>query len=188
MNASTPQAGSDLAVALVNPKYPHNVGAAVRAASCFAVPQVWFSGTRVSLTGGRKGNRLPREERMKGYRAVQLCQGDYFFDAFGPQVTPVAVDLVPGTEPLTTFEHPERALYVFGPEDGSLGSVTLRQCHRFVHIPMRHCANLASAIYMVLWDRHSKRILAGLEEPLQLNEARGRWEEPDVMADSVGVA
>ena len=34
------------AIALVNPKYPHNVGAAVRAASCFGIQQVWFSGNR----------------------------------------------------------------------------------------------------------------------------------------------
>ena len=32
------------AVALVDPKFPHNVGAAVRAASCYGVRQVWFSG------------------------------------------------------------------------------------------------------------------------------------------------
>lgn len=179
--------GADLAVALVTPKYPHNVGAAVRAASCFGVPQVWFSGDRISLTGG-KGNRLPREERMKGYGKVEICQGDYFYDAFPRYVTPVAVDLVPGTEPLHTFEHPANALYVFGPEDGSLGSVHLRNCHRFVHIPMAHCANLASAVYMVLMHRHFQRIERGLEAPLGLDEARGRWEEPDVMAGAVGVS
>ena len=39
------------AVALVDPKFPHNVGAAVRAASCYGVRQVWFSGDRVRLDG-----------------------------------------------------------------------------------------------------------------------------------------
>jgi hypothetical protein len=33
-------------------------------------------------------------------------------------VTPVAVELRPDAESLVTFEHPEEALYVFGPEDG----------------------------------------------------------------------
>jgi hypothetical protein len=55
------------AVALVDPKFPHNVGAAVRAASCYGVRQVWFSGDRVRLDGARR-QRLPREERMRGYK------------------------------------------------------------------------------------------------------------------------
>lgn len=173
--------GADLAVALVNPRYPHNVGAAVRAASCFNVPQVWFTGDRVRTEGDGKRYRLPREERMKGYGKVEICHGDYFFDAFPPGVTPVAVDLVPNTESLITFEHPENALYVFGPEDGSLSSVELRHCHRFVSIPMAHCANLASAVYMVLYDRHSKRVRSGAELPIALDEIRGGWEEPDTM-------
>ena len=54
------------AVALVDPKFPHNVGAAVRAASCYGVRQVWFSGDRVQLDGAKR-QRLPREERMRGY-------------------------------------------------------------------------------------------------------------------------
>ena len=45
------------AIGLVNPKFPHNVGAAVRAASCFGIRQVWFSGDRVSLSPA-KGERL----------------------------------------------------------------------------------------------------------------------------------
>jgi tRNA C32,U32 (ribose-2'-O)-methylase TrmJ len=45
--------GANLAVALIRPKYPHNVGAATPAASCYGVPQVWFTGKRVSLTGGK---------------------------------------------------------------------------------------------------------------------------------------
>jgi len=179
--------GADLAVALVRPKYPHNVGAAVRAASCFDIPQVWFTGDRVRTEGDGKRYRLPREERMKGYGKVDICHGEYFFDAFGKHVTPIAIDLVPGTESLTTFEHPENALYVFGPEDGSLSSVELRHCHRFVHIPMAHCANLSSAVYMVLWDRHSKRVRAGLEEEIGLDEFRGGWEEPDHMSLEVGL-
>ena len=39
---------------LVDPKFPHNVGAAVRAASCYGVGQVWFTGDRVQLIGERR--------------------------------------------------------------------------------------------------------------------------------------
>jgi len=181
-------AGVAPAVALFNPKFPHNVGAAVRAASCFGLKQVWFTGNRVATEGSKKRTRLPREERMKGYGEVDICHGDYFFDAFDSGVVPVAIDLVPGTESLFDFEHPYRALYVFGPEDGSLNSSVLRHCHRFVRIPMKHCANLSSAVYMVLMHRHMQRVAMGLEDPLDLAESRGRWLEPDSMMSEVGVA
>lgn len=48
------------AVLLCDPKFSRNVGGALRAASCFGISQVWFSGNRVSLTRGKGANRLPR--------------------------------------------------------------------------------------------------------------------------------
>lgn len=157
------------AVALIRPKFPHNVGSTLRACSCFGATQLWFTGDRVPLEP-HEGYRLPREERMKGYKDVQIINDDRFFDRYNGDVTPVAVELNKSSELLTTFEHPENALYVFGPEDGSLGSVTLRHCHRFLAIPAAHCLNLAAAVNVVLYDRRMKRQLAGLEEILPVTE------------------
>jgi tRNA(Leu) C34 or U34 (ribose-2'-O)-methylase TrmL len=151
------------AVALINPKHPRNVGAVVRAASCYQIKQVWFSGHRVALEP-HPGYRLPREERMRGYKDVALRNSDRIFDQFTPDVVPVAVELVPGSESLIWFEHPDNALYVFGPEDGSLNRSVLGQCHRFVQIPTQHCTNLGAAVYTVLYDRHAKRVRAGLDQ------------------------
>jgi len=142
-------------VVLWNPKYPHNVGAAVRAASCFGVESILFTGSRVSLDH-KKGYRLPREERMKGYKDVILLNDDYPFNRFENDVIPVAVELRENAEPLPTFIHPEKAVYVFGPEDGSLPQITLKHCYRFIVIPSRHCVNLAAAVYLVLYDRIAK--------------------------------
>lgn len=169
--------GRTPAVALIDPKYPHNVGAALRACSCWGVPQLWWTGCRVTLDVPR-GKRLPREERMKGYRAVQMIHDDRVFDRFEPgRVTPVAVELRPAAESLVSFEHPEDALYVFGPEDGSLPKSVRLLCHRFVVIPTHHCLNLAAAVNVVLYDRRLKRHLAGLEPlgPMRelLHEHRG---------------
>ena len=66
---------------------------------------------------------------------------------------------------LVTFEHPEDALYVFGPEDGGLPRPVRLLCHRFVFLPTHHCLNLAAAVNVVLYDRRLKRQLAG-REPL----------------------
>lgn len=180
--------GISPAIALVNPKFPHNVGATVRAASCFGVGQVWFSGKRVSLDP--KGpDRLPREERMKGYNEVDLINGDYFFDAFPKDTVPVAIEVRQNSELLPTFVHPENALYVFGPEDGSIPSSYLRHCHRFVIVPTRHCVNLSAAVYMVLYDRMVKRQALGLEDiaPADkvLAESRGFFDGDRVNLDGL---
>jgi len=149
------------AIVMCNPKYPHNVGTAVRAASCFDSPLIIFTGDRVSLEpSGIKGYRLPREERMRGYKDVTLLNDKYPFNRFDENVTPVAVELRPNAEQLPYFEHPENALYVFGPEDGSIPQIMLSHCHRFLVIPSKHCVNLAAAIYLVLYDRKAKLMAA----------------------------
>ena len=174
---SKPTKGRPPAVALIDPKYPHNVGAALRACSCWGIGQLWWTGRRVTLDVPR-GQRLPREERMKGYRSVEMVRDDRVFDRFEPgSVTPVAVELRPAAESLVTFEHPEDALYVFGPEDGSLPKSVRLLCHRFVVIPTHHCLNLAAAVNVVLYDRRLERQLSG-REPMapvreMLHEHRG---------------
>lgn len=157
--------GEAPAVALWHPKYPHNVGAALRACSCFGVKQLWWSGDRVTLDVA-KGGRLPREERMKGYRDVEMVRDDRIFDAFPDGVTPVAVELRPDAEVLFDFEHPERPLWVFGPEDGSLPRLVHAHCHRRLVIPTAHCLNLATAVTTVLYDWRLKRHRLGLDAPL----------------------
>lgn len=170
-NPKAGEYGHPPAILMVNPKYPHNVGAAVRAASCYGVGQVWYTGNRVPIDvpkdigNGRNHEsktkwRLPREERMRGYADVTLFQNDRPFDQFAKAI-PVAIEMRPNAEPLTTFEHPENAVYVFGPEDGSIDQVYLRLCHKFVIIPTKHCLNLSAAINVVLWDRYLKRSANG---------------------------
>jgi len=149
------------AIIMYNPKYPHNVGAAVRACSCFDSNLIVFSGDRVSLEpSGKKGYRLPREERMKGYKHVKLINDEYPFNRFSKDVIPVAVEVRENAEILPHFIHPKNAVYVFGPEDGSIPQIYLKHCQRFLVIPNPFCLNLAAAINVVLYDRMAK-ILRG---------------------------
>jgi tRNA(Leu) C34 or U34 (ribose-2'-O)-methylase TrmL len=166
------------AVILIDPKYPHNVGAVLRACSCFGLKQLWWTGSRVTIDPV-KGERLPREERMKGYKEVALCPCDYPLDQFNESLraVPVAVEVRENSEPLTTFEHPDNAIYLFGPEDGSIPKPWLHRCHRFVHIPANHCLNLSTAAAVILAHRRMSRQLVGKEPILplhqQLQEPRG---------------
>ncbi|MGO8672954.1 MAG: TrmH family RNA methyltransferase [Capsulimonadaceae bacterium] len=152
---------TDLAIALIDPKYPHNVGGAIRAASCYGASHLFYTGQRmhdqvIALP------RLPREERMKGYRDVDWRREDNALDLIGRDVTPVAVEYRHNAESLFDFVHPRKALYIFGPEDGNVPGAVLARCHRFVVVPTAHCMNLSAAVNVVLYDRAAKAHRGGL--------------------------
>lgn len=143
-------------VALINPKFPHNVGAAIRAMSCFS------DGGRLMFTGDRVKpetmKRIPREERMKDYANIQWSKVEKPTLEV-PDSIPIGVELVPGAQRLETFQHPKNALYIFGPEDGSIPGGVRSACHQFVVIGSRHCLNLAAAVYLLLYDKAYKDFL-----------------------------
>jgi tRNA(Leu) C34 or U34 (ribose-2'-O)-methylase TrmL len=153
------------AVLLEDPKYPHNVGIAFRACALLGVAQLWYTGTR-GESAWRELRRLPREERMPRYtaRTELIAAPGRWTGEFPPGTVPVAVEVSPTAEDLTWFEHPQDAVYVFGPEDGSLSKGTRSACHRFVTLPSDGPLNLAVAVGAVLMDRRVKAIAAGREE------------------------
>lgn len=164
------------AVVLYDPKYPHNVGEVLRACSCFDITQLWITGTRMAKKVW-EGKRIPREERLRGFREVEMLLDDEPLKFFPKGVVPVAVELLKGAENMYAFEHPENAVYIFGPEDGTLPQGIRRHCHRRLFIPTRHCVNLNAAVHLVLNDRKYKQYLAG-QVPLEtigdsLREQRG---------------
>ena len=163
-----PVPGQFPAIVMCDPRDPFNVGAAVRAASCFGVQQVWVTGQRCAKRVW-DAKRIPREERMKGFSDVDILLTDSPFDYFKGAV-PVAVELLPNSENLLAFEHPENAIYVFGPEDGSVTSSYRGLCHRRVFIPTKHCTNLGAAIYVTLYDRLLKSYRQGNTESLPIGE------------------
>jgi tRNA(Leu) C34 or U34 (ribose-2'-O)-methylase TrmL len=167
-------------VILVDPKYPHNVAATIRACSCFGIKSLFWTGARVDP---RQYERLPREERMKGYQDVAWVHTDRPFDYlesdrknwhrrnFKVKAHPVCVEIHPDSIALPDFIHPPNAVYVFGPEDGGVPQVIRRHCWSFVHIPSRHCLNLAAAVNVVLYDRSIK-----LHPPMNVADYEARGE------------
>jgi tRNA(Leu) C34 or U34 (ribose-2'-O)-methylase TrmL len=155
-------------ILLIDPKRDYNVGAVVRAAAVFGAESVRWTGDRV-LQAGDGGlpskYRLPREERLKEYQRVRMQRfasnepaRDWLAEEARRGCVPVAIEVRQAAEPLSAFEHPRDALYVFGPEDGTLGRAWLELCHRFVVIPsaIRSPLNLAAAANVVLYDRFAK--------------------------------
>ena len=71
---------------------------------------------------------------------------------------PVAVDLIEGATHLPLYKHPERAFYIFGAEDATLGKSVTDWCRDTIYINTEYCMNLAATVNVVLYDRYSKII------------------------------
>ena len=70
--------------------------------------------------------------------------------------TPVAVEITDNAMDLTTFVHPERACYIFGPENGSVSPEILKNCPYTVRIPTTMSLNLGMTVNIVMYDRLAK--------------------------------
>ena len=136
------------AIALDNPKNPLNVGAACRAVSCYDASLI--------VLGGQRFRKWPTDTR-KTWRHTPLLEVGDVFDAIPYDCVPVAVDLVAGAIALPQYVHPDRAFYVFGAEDATLGDRILSRCRDRIFVPTRGCMNLAAAVNVVLYDRAAKR-------------------------------
>jgi tRNA(Leu) C34 or U34 (ribose-2'-O)-methylase TrmL len=134
------------AVGLFNPKLTLNVGSALRSAGCFGVALVAIQ--------GRRAVRAPTDTG-KAWRHMPVQLVDGLREAIPYDCTPVAIEVTKDARSLSTFTHPERAFYVFGPEDGSLPPSVLAWCKHVVRIPAG-CLNLGVAVAVTLYDREAK--------------------------------
>jgi tRNA(Leu) C34 or U34 (ribose-2'-O)-methylase TrmL len=135
------------ALGLFNPKNSINVGHVLRAAGAFGAAMVAATGERF------RGFPTDTEAAR---RFLPLLFVDDLRTVIPHDCVPVAIELVEGAKPLTTFPHPPRAFYIFGPEDGSLGRAVTDWCRDTVYIPAG-CLNLAACVNVVLYDRLVKR-------------------------------
>ena len=135
------------AIGLDNPKSSPNIGSALRACGCYESAFLAISGQRYKISC---------TDTMKQYRHMPLFQVEDLHDIVPYDCVPVAVDLIEGATPLQEYEHPERAFYIFGAEDATLGERTLSWCRDVVYIPTNRCMNLAATVNVILYDRLSK--------------------------------
>lgn len=137
------------AIGLVCPKTPANVGSALRAAHVYGAGLVVIEKPRCQIRSAT--------DTMNAYRHIPVQRVEDLHAVIPFDCVPVAVDLVEGAEPLPDFKHPQRAFYVFGPEDGTLGKKHLDWCKHRIMIPTHGCMNLAATVNVVLYDRMAKQ-------------------------------
>lgn len=138
------------AIGLFRPKHAENVGSALRAAHVYGSAMVSVEGAR-----GKALRHVTNTTATE--RKIPVFTPENLLDVRPSGCQIVVVDLIDGATPLPEFEHPERAMYVFGPEDGTLGRRHTDFAQHVVYVPGASCMNLAATVNVILYDRMVKR-------------------------------
>lgn len=148
-------------IALTNPKTPTNVGAVMRAAGCYQVDHVIYSGSRYKQAA-KYHQELLRTDTRNMQKKIPLVDVDNFINRNNllenspSSAKVICVDLVEGATPLPNFVHPDEAVYVFGPEDGTIDQAVIDNADEVVYVPTIGCMNLAATVNVLLYDRLAK--------------------------------
>jgi tRNA(Leu) C34 or U34 (ribose-2'-O)-methylase TrmL len=139
-------------ILLDRPKNSFNIGAIIRATGA-------FDGNFVAATEKRfqdKGDWKTLDTEAARLRLpVFLGIGDLSHHIPEAHV-PVAIELSDDATSLYDFVHPPQAVYLFGPEDGSLDPKYLAIAKHKVFIPTHHSLNLAQTVNIICYDRSMK--------------------------------
>jgi|TARA_R110002111_G_scaffold252072_1_gene316703 tRNA(Leu) C34 or U34 (ribose-2'-O)-methylase TrmL len=127
------------------------MGSILRAAGCYQAQSIRYTGERYARA------KAFSTDTKNAHLKIAVTQVDAVIDPINDKhLTKVAVELVEGAIPLPLFEHPQAALYIFGPEDGSIEQDVVDQCDHVVYIPTIGCMNLAATVNVLLYDRLAK--------------------------------
>lgn len=132
-------------------KYEVNVGSLWRSAYSF--------GADFIFTLGKRYEHQP-SDTTKAWRHVPYFEFRTVEDLQNhiPYSCPiVGVEIDDKATALEVFTHPMRAIYLLGPEDGSLSKKAIEACHYLVQFDSKHCVNVAVAGSIVMYDRQQKR-------------------------------
>ncbi|NQZ81795.1 MAG: RNA methyltransferase [Colwellia sp.] len=141
---------TQVSIGLINPKSPTNVGAVMRAAGCYQVDGVFYTGQRYA-----KAAKFNTDTKNR-VTSIPLTGVDSLITNISSEIKVVCVDLVEGAIPLPEYQHPENALYIFGPEDGTIDQDIIDRADAVVYVPTVGCMNLAASVNVLLYDRLSK--------------------------------
>jgi len=140
------------------------MGSILRAAGCYQANSIRYTGERYARA------QAFSTDTKNAHLNIAVTQVPAVVDPIHDKhLTKVAIELVEGATPLPLFQHPEEALYIFGPEDGSIEQDVIDQCDHVVYIPTVGCMNLAATVNVLLYDRLAKTAVMPTDDSIIKN-------------------
>lgn len=122
----------------------------MRAAGCYQVDAVFYTGARFERAAKFS------TDTKGACSQISLTGVTTLTESLPNNMAVVCVELVEGATPLPEFQHPERAIYIFGPEDGTISQDLVDKADSVVYISTIGCMNLAATVNVILYDRLAK--------------------------------
>lgn len=136
-------------IGIESSKTEENVGGLWRSAHCFGAQFIFTIGARYKKSS---------QDTTKAERHIPLFEyrdSGEFLKNIPIGCTLVGIEIHPTAMNLKEFKHPRNAIYLLGPEDGSLSNTLLREC-KVVSIDTKYCLNVATAGSIIMYDRSIK--------------------------------
>ncbi len=160
---------SNVCIGLINPKSPDNVSSVMRAAGNFRVDSVFYTGKRYPRALMRNPD-IPDMRRKVG-QAIPLTEVSCLLDIAPLKIPLVCVEFAENAIALPDYQHPEKAFYIFGPEDGTISQDVIDRADAVVYVPTIGCMNLAATVNVLLYDRLTKSF-QGSEDNTLIRQSR----------------
>lgn len=145
---------SKVSIGLINPKSPENVSSVMRAAGNFRVDDVCYTGTRYPRAVKLHPGMVNMSRKVS--QNIPLTGVDCLIEQADANMRIVCVEFAENAVALPGYHHPQNALYIFGPEDGSLTQDVIDRADDVVYVPTVGCMNIAATVNVVLYDRLMK--------------------------------
>ena len=163
---------SKVSIGLINPKSPENVASVLRAAGNYRVDSVFYTGVRYARAA--RLNPCALDISRKVGKDISISGVEDIIDDAPVGVEIVCVEFAENAIALPAYQHPRDALYIFGPEDGTISQSIIDRADAVVYIPTIGCMNMAATVNVVLYDRLAKSadVLDGLDGNQLIRQSR----------------
>lgn len=134
-------------IGIQHTKTEQNIGTLWRSASIMGASFIFTIGKRY---------KKQASDTMQSWRHIPLYNYetfDEFYKAMPYDCQLVGIELDNKSEPIETFKHPERCVYLLGAEDNGLTKEAIDKCHKIVQLPGDYCMNVSVAGSIMMYDK-----------------------------------
>lgn len=137
-------------IGIFNVKTEYNIGTLWRSAQIMGASFIFTIGNRY---------KKQATDTSKAWRSIPLnnyANLEAFYQSMPYDCMLVGIELHDKSEPIKTFTHPERCIYLLGAEDSGLSNDAINKCHKLVQLPGEFSLNVSTAGSIVMYDRFIK--------------------------------
>jgi len=137
-------------IGIENIKTTRNLGTVWRSAQIMGADFIFVIGERYEYM---------KTDTMKSWKHIPLFYFktiELFLETLPKDSQLIGIELDERSVPISTFKHPQRAIYLMGAEDKGLSKIALEKCNSIVQLPGQYSLNVSAAASIVLYDRYLK--------------------------------